>query len=343
VANRTFWSENRGYLLFALGTWLGLRALRRSPHEVQLAGKNVLVTGGSRGLGLEIARVLVEKGANVAIVARDMAELARADEILRQHAEGDVRIFADTCDLGEPASIEAMLERVRAHFGPIDVLVNNAGMITVGPVETLTRADFEAAMRLHYFGPLELMLRVRDEMRARGGGRIANVASIGGLVSVPHLLPYSGSKSALVALSRGMRTELARDGIVVTTISPGLMRTGSPRHALVRGDHAKEYAWFKLADSVPGPSMSARRAAKRIVRAIERGEADVVFGMPAKVAAFANAVAPGAVAFGLGVVERLLPEGGTPELQSGSDNEPSLVPPPLTALTSRAEVRNNER
>jgi short-subunit dehydrogenase len=124
-------------------------------------------------------------------------------------------------------------------------------------------------------------------MRERGGGRVANIASIGGLVAVPHLLPYSASKFALVGLSQGMHAELAREGILVSTIAPGLMRTGSPRNALFKGAREQEYAWFAISDSLPLLSMSATRAARRIVQAIERGEARVVLGLPAKIAALA--------------------------------------------------------
>jgi short-subunit dehydrogenase len=310
---------------------------------LSLAGKNVLLTGGSRGLGLELGRVLVAKGANVALVARDPGELDRAVAALREGAGPDVKLVAETCDLSQRGSVAMLLERVRERLGPIDVLINNAGVIEVGPLDSMTEADFEHAMRVHYFAPLELMRGLRPDMRARGGGRIANVASIGGVVSVPHLLPYSGSKFALVGLSRGMRSELAEDGTLVTTVVPGLMRTGSPRNARFKGDHQKEYAWFVLSDSLPGLSISSRRAADRIVRALERGESEVVLGWAAQGAAFASALVPGPVATLLGLVHHLLPRGRSQASFSGSESESKLVPRTLTALTERAATRNNER
>ncbi|HEY3495310.1 MAG TPA: SDR family oxidoreductase, partial [Polyangiaceae bacterium] len=317
-------------------------ALRRRRRQ-SLAGKNVLLTGGSRGLGLEMARVLVAKGAHVALVARDAAALERAAALLRERARPGTRIFAETCDVSEPGAIATLLDRVRARLGPVDVLVNDAGVIQVGPLDSMRLEDFERAMRVHYFAPLELMLGVREDMRARGGGRIVNVASIGGVISVPHLLPYSGSKFALVGLSRGMRAELAADGIVVTTVVPGLMRTGSPRNALFKGEHRKEYAWFKLADSLPIASMSSRRAARRIVRALESGEPEIVLGWAARAAALASGLAPGLVASALGLVHRLLPSGDDPTERRGSECESNLVPRALTVLTDRAAIRNNER
>jgi NAD(P)-dependent dehydrogenase (short-subunit alcohol dehydrogenase family) len=339
------WSDRRSPLLLLAfaGAFFGARALTRMARRQSLSGKNVLLSGGSRGLGLELARVLLARGAHVAIVAREAGELDRAVAMLLREGAAPGSVVAETCDVSETDSIGNLLERVRARLGPIDVLVNNAGMIQVGPLDSMTTADFEQAMRVHYFAPLELMLSVRAEMRARGGGRIANVASIGGVVPVPHLLPYSGSKFALVGLSRGMRSELAREGIAVTTVVPGLMRTGSPRNASFKGDHEKEYAWFKLADSLPGISISSRRAAERIVLALELGESEVVLGGIARVAALASGIAPGLVASALGLVQRFLPQSGDPRSFRGSQSESKLLPHALTLLTERAELRNNQR
>ncbi|MDB4973501.1 MAG: Oxidoreductase, short-chain dehydrogenase/reductase family [Myxococcaceae bacterium] len=306
--------------------------------------KNVLITGGTRGLGLEIARVLVCKGANVAIVARDAAEMGRAIVDLEQTGAAQLpRVTGEICDLRDGRAIDAMLASVQTKLGPIDVLVNDAGIIQVGPLDAMTLEDFEDAMKLHFYAPLRTMLGLRASMRARGGGRVANISSIGGLVSVPHLLPYSASKFALVGLSQGMRAELARDNIRISTIAPGLMRTGSPRQALFKGNQQAEYAWFAISDSLPVLSMSSGRAARRIVRALERGEPHVVLGLPAKVAALASGVAPGLVTRALTVVNALLPLGVDPVAQKGYDSESKWAPSGLTALTERAATQNNER
>lgn len=310
-------------------------------RRILVEGRNAVVTGGSRGLGLEIARELVRRGAHVAIVARDPIELERAARDLRGRSPR-ARVLAVPCDLENERELRAMLEIVRAEHGPIEVLVNNAGAIQVGPLDTMTVADFERAMSLHCFVPLRLTLGVREEMRARGGGRIANIASIGGVVAMPHLLPYSASKFALMGLSQGMHAELARDGIVVSTIAPGLMRTGSPRNATFKGNHKKEYAWFAIGDSMPILSMSSTRAARRIVDAIEKGEAHVVLGLPAKVALLANGLFPGLIARAMTVVNWLLPKGQDRTSKLGKDSESFFVPSVLTTATERAAVRNNE-
>lgn len=320
------------------GVWL-----ERRRRLFSLKGKNVLVTGGSRGLGLELARLMARKGASVAIVARDQAALAGAvEDLIAARADPTARVVAHACDLRDPIALEAMLADVRLQLGPVDVLVNNAGSIQVGPLAAMNCDDFEQAMQLHCFAPLRTMLSLRDEMRARGGGRVANIASVGGLVAVPHLLPYSVSKFALVGLSKGMRAELAADRIVVSTIAPGLMRTGSPRRALFKGDHRKEYAWFAIADSTPVLSMSSRRAARRIVRAIEHGESEVVLGAPAKLAALASALVPSVLARVLTAVNALLPRGTDPRPRLGFESESALAPSVLTALSERAAARNNQ-
>jgi short-subunit dehydrogenase len=144
-------------------------------------------------------------------------------------------------------------------------------------------------------------------MIARGGGRIANVTSIGGKIAVPHLLPYTASKFALVGLSEGLRAELARHGVAVTTIVPGLMRTGSHVQAGFKGEIEAEYRWFAASATSHLTSMSAERAARRIVRAIRNGDAEVVLSIQAQVAVKAAALAPTLAQRVLSVIDRLLP------------------------------------
>ena len=141
-----------------------------------------------------------------------------------------------------PADAERAVERVVSRHGAIDVLVNNAGIITVGPLEHASIEDFEESMAVHFWGPLHTMRAAIPHMRRQGGGRIVNISSIGGKVGVPHLAPYCASKFALVGLSEGFRAELLRYGLYVTTVCPGLMRTGSARHAVVKGQHLLEFA-----------------------------------------------------------------------------------------------------
>ncbi|MDC0713954.1 SDR family oxidoreductase [Stigmatella sp. ncwal1] len=320
-----------------LGTVMGFRALWRS--NLSFRGKTVLITGGSRGLGLILARQFLQEGARVAICAREESTLARA------RAELDAlggQAMAVSCDVTDPVQVEAMVAEVQETLGPVDVLVNNAGLIQAGPIEAMTLEDFEEAIDIHLWAPLYTTLAVLPEMKKRRQGRIVNIASIGGKISVPHLVPYSASKFALVGLSDGMRVELAQDGIQVTTVCPGLMRTGSPRNASFKGDHEGEYAWFYVSDSLPGFSMSAEKVARKILDAVRRGDAELLVGLPAKLGAVARTLAPNLTAALLAFVNRHLPQDSNPERFKGSQSETPLTRSWLTELSRRAAARNNE-
>src|SRR5437764_8643165 len=225
------------------GALVAARALYRRWQEYELKGKTVLITGGSRGLGLVLAREFAAEGARLALCARDAGELDRAREELEARGAD---VFTVTCDVTDRKQIEDTVLAVQMHFGTIDVLVNNAGVIQVGPMETMTHEDFERAMDVHFWAPLHATIAALPEMIRKRGGRIVNIASIGGKLAAPHLLPYNASKFALVGLSEGMRSELSRYGVLVTTVCPGLMRTGSHLHAQFKGKHRKEYTLFTL-------------------------------------------------------------------------------------------------
>jgi NAD(P)-dependent dehydrogenase (short-subunit alcohol dehydrogenase family) len=296
--------------------------------------------GGSRGLGLVLARAVIERGARVAICARDADELARAHAELEKLG-GDV--FSAPCDVTDRDDVLGFIATVEDDFGAIDVLVNNAGVIQVGPLALMTADDFEHALSVNLRGPLHAMLAVTPAMRRRKAGRIVNIASIGGKVAVPHLAPYSTSKFALVGLSEAMRAELVQDGIYVTTVCPGLMRTGSPRHALFKGNHEAEYAWFSIGDSLSLSSISAEAAAAQIIQGFTRGDAEVTISPQAKLIRFVHAVAPGLVQEALGAVARFMPAAPPSRATvEGKDAESAWAPSLLTRQSDDAARRNNE-
>ncbi len=316
------------------------RAILRSLRWFSYEGKVALVTGGSRGLGLELARQLVAARARVAICARDEEELQAAEADLEGRG-GDVS--ATVCDVRDQSQVDAMVKQVEDHFGQLDVLINNAGVIQVGPLDSMTLDDFREAMETHFWGPLYTTLAALPGMRRRRWGRIVNIASIGGKQAVPHLVPYSASKFALVGLSNGLRTELAKDGILVTTICPSLMRTGSPRNATFKGQHRREYAWFAVSDSLPLVSLDSNKAAVRILRACQRGDAEAMVGGPANLLKLAS-LADAELAEILSLVNRLLPSiGGIGQARAkGFESESAVVPSILTRASDRAALRNNE-
>jgi NAD(P)-dependent dehydrogenase (short-subunit alcohol dehydrogenase family) len=327
--------------LAALGL-LAARQLWRRRRRWDLRGRAVLVTGGSRGLGLLIARELVAQGARVAVAARDAETLDRARRDLMERGG---LVAAISCDVTDPSSVERLVRATTDRLGPIDALVNCAGTITVGPVREMRLEDFHRAMDTNFWGALHSILAVLPAMRARGMGRIVNVTSIGGRVSVPHLLPYSASKFALVGLSEGLRAELAGDGIQVTTVCPGLMRTGSPRHAWFKGQHRAEYAWFSVADALPLVSMDADRAARQVVDALRHGDPDRTLSLPAKAAGAMHGLLPGTTGGLLAVVSRLLPRPdgrGAAVPVEGVESASAVSPSLLTASGERAAARNNQ-
>ncbi|MDQ6622124.1 MAG: SDR family oxidoreductase, partial [Verrucomicrobiota bacterium] len=262
----------------ALAAWASRRAFAPA---ISFAGKIVLITGGSRGLGFALARQVCAEGGRAVLLARDQDELQRAhDQIAAEN--GDVSVIP--CDLLERAQIEETMRTLVRHFGGLDILINNAGIIEVGPLEHMTREDFERAMQLHMWAPFTLMTEAIPLMRRRGGGRIVNIASIGGKIAVPHLAPYCASKFALVGLSNALRAELARDAIFITTVAPGMMRTGSHVNAQFKGKHAEEFAWFATANAMPVLSMQVERAAAKILEACRRGQPDLTLTLAARAA-----------------------------------------------------------
>ncbi len=322
------------------GAYLVYRMLRPKPR-ISLEDQVVLITGGSRGLGLLMAREFALQGARLAICARDCIELEHARHDLESRG---AEVFAVACDVARQEEVNRMVASVEAHYGRIDVLVNNAGIIQVGPLESMTAQDFEQIMAINFFGAVYTTLAVTPGMRRRGYGRLVTIDSIGGRVATPHLIPYDASKFALRGFSEGIRTELAQHGITVTTILPGLMRTGSPVNALFKGRQEWEFTWFTIADSLPWLSMDAREAAERIVLACQRGEAEITLSARARIIGLVHDLAPPFAMSMLTLANRLLPsaDGRGTESARGMELVSPLAPSWLTHWTNEAAKRNNQ-
>ena len=326
-----------GAVAAGLAVW-GARRLRRPYH---FTGRSVFITGGSRGLGLVLARELAEEGARLTIVARDQEELEDAAEELRTCGAD---VLAIPCDVTDAEQVEHAVEAAVAHHGGLDVLVNNAGAIQVGPAENMSVEDLRASLDVHLWAAVHTIRASLLHLARNRDGRIVNVASIGGKIAVPHLLPYSVGKFALVGLSEGLRHELRRHGIRVTTVCPGLMRTGSHLRAEMRGQHEKEYGWFGVMASSPLTSIDARRAARQILEACRRGDAELIITTQARLAVIASAVCPNLVSDAMGWVARALPSaaGSAGDVtREGLESRPAWTAP-LTTLGDRAAVANNE-
>ena len=290
-----------------------------------------------------LARQLVDAGARVAIWARTADDVEAAAAELRDRRK-NATVLGLTCDVRDRDQIETAAETVRETWGRIDVLFNVAGIMEVGPLDAMTPADFHEAMDINCWGALNTVMTVLPVMRRQAWGRIVNVASIGGKRAVPHMLPYDVSKFALVGLSTGLRTELAKDGIVVSTVCPSLMRTGSPRNALFKGQNRAEYAWFSIGGSLPLISISAEQAASQILRACQYGDAEVYVCNTLNLPVIATQLIPSLTTEVLSLVNRLLPPmGGIGQRAAwGYESQSAFSPSVLTALGDQAAARNNQ-
>lgn len=322
---------------------LGAAWLAR-PRGGRFDGSTVLVTGGSRGLGLLLAREFARRGAHNVLCARDVDELERA----RRSIERDfgAQVLARRCDVTRRDEVEELVQAAFLRFGAVDVLANVAGVIQIGPAETMSEDDYRAALDVILWGTIHATRAVVPRMRERGGGRILDVTSIGGVVPVPHLAPYATAKFAAVGFSGAMGVELERHGIRVTTAVPGLMRTGSFVHALAKGQREKEMQWFSLGASLPILSMNAERAARRMVDACAAGRRWITVGAPARVLRLSAALAPGATRAALGKVARVLPGPGRAgpgqRAEPGGRHRAGVARSFLTTLGDRAAGRYNE-
>lgn len=339
-------SRIRKIVWAGLGTAAGAVVVSsRKRRRYRLQDKVVLIAGGSRGLGLVLAREFSRRGCKVAVCARDEDELAR---VRQEFAPLGERFIAGRCDLRDPNEVGALIDAIEQKLGPIDLLVNCAGTIQVGPIEHMKLDDFRDAMETNFWSAVHTTLAVYPRMQERHAGRIVNITSIAGKIAVPHLVPYSASKFALIGFSKGARAELKKDGICVTTVVPGLMRTGSPRNVDTAGKHRLEYSWFMLSDSLPGLSMDARRAARKIIRACVSGKGEVTLGLPAKIIAKADALAPNAVESLLALANEWLlpaPTSGPAEdapKRKGYESETTWTMNFATRLTRKAERQNNQ-
>lgn len=322
------------------GAIVALRAIRHS-RRIDFQDRSVVITGGSRGLGLVMARRLAGEGARLSLLARDEAELERATH---EFEAMGVTVLPVVCDVRDADSVQQAIARVVGHYGAIDVLINNAGIIQVAPFEHMQTEDYEDALRTHFWGPLYTTQAVLPYMKRQGSGRVVNISSIGGKISLPHMMPYSVSKFALVGFSDGLRAELAKDNIYVTTVCPFAMRTGSHINAFFKGQNEKEFTLFALFGAIPTNSVDARRAARQIIEACRYGDPSLIISWRARAAVVLSTLFPNlrAEAFSLGV--RALPgptdvQGDT--LNTGWDSRSTLAPSLLTTLADKATIENN--
>lgn len=334
-----------GKVAAGIGLALAAREAMARLREEDLRGQVVLITGGSRGLGLAMARAFADAGCHLSLCARDPAELERARADL---AAGGADVMVVPCDVTVRSQVEHWVQETMRRMGSVDILVNNAGIISVGPVETVTPQGIQDNMDVMFWGTVNATWEVLPHLREKRRGHIVNITSLGGKVAVPHLLPYSAAKFAAVGLSEGLRAELAKDGIGVTTVVPGLMRTGSYLRAFYKGQKRLEFTIFGAMDNLPLFSVNAERAARSVVRAVKRNTAELVISPQGKILTLFHGLFPGATTNILGAVAPLLPGGDCEdsEREPGLDIERDLPNPRLAdplGLGGTAAADLNER
>ncbi|WP_210415520.1 SDR family oxidoreductase [Bdellovibrio sp. NC01] len=332
---------------FLMGVGLGFLGsmiytkFKESRRYIDFEGNVVVITGGSRGLGLLLAKEFAQDGASIALLARDSEELLRAKNILQFECP-DTLVHTYACDCTINSQVVDTVSHILHDFGSIDILINNAGVISSMPIENATAKDFEESIDTHFWGPFHMVEACLPHMTA--GSRIVNISSIGGLIPVPHLAAYCTGKFALTGYSQSLRAELMKDGIYVTTVCPNLMRTGSIDHAKFKGQATKEYTIFAILDSLPLISQNAEKSAKEIREAVRWGKAELTISLTAKLAHRINVHFPEFFSDIIGLANRFLPE-GTADRETqveGRSAHTALAPSVLTRVSEKAARLNNE-
>ncbi len=252
----------------------------------ELSDRVVLLTGGSRGLGPVIARAFASRGANVALVARGQEALSKvADEI----GQLGVRAVAIPADVTKLEELQGVVEQVHDALGPIDVLVNNAGIEWVSGFEELTPALIEKIVTTNLTATMWLTRLVLPEMLERGSGHVVTISSLGGKKGSPYSATYAGTKAALIEWSQGLRSELRDRGVDVSVVCPGFVAATG-----MFADYGKR------APRIAGESQPEEVADATLAAVLENRSEVIVNPGPTRLMLLANAVSPDLMSWLLG-------------------------------------------
>jgi short-subunit dehydrogenase len=240
---------------------------------LEIAGRRVLITGASRGIGYGLAREFATHGARVALVARS----ADAIEKLAADLGGD----AYPVDLADPDAMEGLFARVERD-GDVDVLVNNAGIDETGRFSEMAPGTIETVMRVNLIAPVELCRQAMAAMVPRRRGHIVNVSSLAAMVTFPGLAVYGASKAGLSRFTAGLRAELRGTGVGTTLVELGGVKTEMVGNTRAYGPANR--AWERVERLRLSIDMEVDRVATNIVRAVERDRATVQ--LPRRAVAF---------------------------------------------------------
>jgi NAD(P)-dependent dehydrogenase (short-subunit alcohol dehydrogenase family) len=288
------------------GTMWAARQALRYRRWVELRDRVVVITGSDSGFGLVQARQVAEQRAIVVLAARNPRKLEAAEEAVRR--EGAREVLAVPTDVSKEADARQLIDVTVERFGRVDVLINTAGIILVGPEPALDTEDFRTLLGVNFWGAVHTTRAALPYMRRAKFGRIANVSSLGGVSVAPHMLPYTVSKYALTGYTKGLRPEALRDNIYVTGVYPSVIHTGGHRHAWFKGDLEAEYSWFSLGDVLPGVAVSVETAARKTIRGIQAGDPDVFIGMGVRLRMALDGLWPNWSAEMVDLMEYVFPE-----------------------------------
>ncbi len=226
---------------------------------MDVQGKVVVITGASMGIGAATARVFADAGAKLVLAARSADKLADVASSLPVGTE----VLSVPTDVTEQAQVQALIEQAHAHFGQVDVVINNAGQAAAGAVATVNPDHYRQIFELNLIGPLHVMQAVIPKMRAQGGGVIVNISSRVSKMAIPGIGAYASTKYALNGLSLTARNELAPENIRVVLFHPGLTATDFGKNALRENAQAGPQQ-----DNRAGPTPdSAEDVARKILEA----------------------------------------------------------------------------
>lgn len=248
-----------------------------------------IVTGAAGGIGAAIAKALADRGARVVLVDRDRTALERT-------ASAVPRATTHTMDVSDADAWQRLVRDVEQSHGGLDVLVSNAGLTIVGPFESQSIEDVDRIVDVNLKGVLYGCRAVVPRLRARGRGHLVNVSSLAGRVPFPYQTTYCATKYAVRGFTAALRMELAGSGVGVSCVLPGAVAT----RLLERAPSYDAPASEKLAELMLAHGMPPAHVAARVVRAIERDEAEVLVGLDARLTTLARTFVPRALEAGLG-------------------------------------------
>lgn len=332
-------SSVAGVLGLVAGAGLVLSAAARRARRIDLRGRVVMITGGARGLGFDIAREFLARGSKLAICGRDGDGVARAVEQLKSQGAD---VFGAPCDASNPEQVQAYVQQVLERFGTIDVLVNNAGQCFAGPAAQLDAETMDKALRGIFWVQFQPTMAVLPHMRSRRFGRIVNITSIAGKLPVAHQAAYTAGKHAATGWSETLAIELAREGVHVSTLTPPPLRNGAPLHVHFNGDAEGEFLWFTRILTSRLATTTSDRTARTVVDAAEHGDGERPISALSWFGTRVQGLAPNLMAWTMTQLERWQPHPGAPgetsKMRPGHEVVANSQDPRVQALAAAART-----